>query len=172
MDKELRCSRLSASVNHPPWPKGAGRAPTWAPLNYIRILRKGALTRGFLQDTASNALVTTSEMKIPRVMFLDLEAHRMPVIPGHQIVGRVDETGDGVMRLRVRQRIVIAWLQHVDGTCQFCRRGRENLCRDSRYTGYDVDGGYAEYAISRRTSLTSCPSTSMTNTSRRYCALG
>jgi propanol-preferring alcohol dehydrogenase len=77
----------------------------------------------------------------------DLAPHRMPVIPGHQIVGRVDETGDGVMRLRVGRRIGIAWLQHVDGTCQFCRRGRENLCCDSRYTGYDVDGGYAEYAV-------------------------
>ena len=51
------------------------------------------------------------------------------------------------MGLRVGQRIGIAWLQHVDGICQFCRRGRENLCRDSRYTGYDVDGGYAEYAV-------------------------
>jgi propanol-preferring alcohol dehydrogenase len=77
----------------------------------------------------------------------DLAPHKIPVIPGHQIVGRVDETGDGVMRLRVGRRIGIAWLQHVDGTCQFCRRGRENLCRDSRYTGYDVDGGYAEYSV-------------------------
>ena len=77
----------------------------------------------------------------------DLALHKMPVIPGHQIVGRVDETGDDVIRLRVGQRIGIAWLQHVDGSCQFCRRGRENLCRDSRYTGYDVDGGYAEYAV-------------------------
>jgi len=51
------------------------------------------------------------------------------------------------MGLRLGQRIGIAWLQHVDGICQFCRRGRENLCRDSRYTGYDVDGGYAEYAV-------------------------
>jgi alcohol dehydrogenase, propanol-preferring len=77
----------------------------------------------------------------------DLALHKMPVVPGHQIVGRVDEIGDDVIRLRVGQRIGIAWLQHVDDTCQFCRRGRENLCRDSRYTGYDVDGGYAEYAV-------------------------
>jgi propanol-preferring alcohol dehydrogenase len=77
----------------------------------------------------------------------DLALHKMPLIPGHQIVGRVDEIGDGVTRLWVGQRIGIAWLRHVDGTCQFCRRGRENLCRDSRYTGYDADGGYAEYAV-------------------------
>jgi|SRR5271165_90049 len=77
----------------------------------------------------------------------DLAPHRMPVIPGHQIVGRVDEIGEGVTRLGTGQRIGIGWLQHVDGTCQFCRRGRENLCLDSRYTGYDVDGGYAEYVV-------------------------
>lgn len=77
----------------------------------------------------------------------DLAPHMMPVIPGHQIVGRVDEIGEGVTRLGTGQRIGIGWLQHVDGTCQFCRRGRENLCLDSRYTGYDVDGGYAEYVV-------------------------
>ena len=77
----------------------------------------------------------------------DLTLHKNPVIPGHQIVGRVDQVGDGVTRLRLGQRVGIAWLRHVDGTCKFCRRGRENLCRDSRYTGYDTDGGYAEYAI-------------------------
>src|SRR5262245_14604815 len=75
------------------------------------------------------------------------DLHKMLVIPEHQIVGQVDETGDGVTRLGVGRRIGIAWLRHVDGTCQFCRRGRENLCRDSCYTGYDVDGGYAEYAV-------------------------
>jgi propanol-preferring alcohol dehydrogenase len=77
----------------------------------------------------------------------DLAPHMMPVIPGHQIVGRVDETGESVTHLRIGQRIGIGWVQHVDGTCQFCRRGRENLCLDSRYTGYDVHGGYAEYAV-------------------------
>jgi propanol-preferring alcohol dehydrogenase len=77
----------------------------------------------------------------------DLVLHRAPVIPGHQIVGRIDEVGPGVSRLRVGQRIGIAWLRHVDGSCEFCRRGRENLCRDSRYTGYHSDGGYSEYAV-------------------------
>lgn len=77
----------------------------------------------------------------------DLEFHKRPVIPGHQIVGRVDQIGKGVTRLRLGQRVGIAWLRHVDGTCQFCRRGRENLCPASRYTGYDADGGYAEYAV-------------------------
>lgn len=77
----------------------------------------------------------------------DLPLHRTPVIPGHQIVGRIDQLGENVTRFRVGQRIGIAWLRHVDGSCPLCRRGRENLCPDSRYTGYDVDGGYAEYAV-------------------------
>ena len=77
----------------------------------------------------------------------DLALHKAPVIPGHQIVGRIDQVGGSVTRFHVGQRIGIAWLRHVDGTCQFCRRGRENLCPGSRYTGYDADGGYAEYAV-------------------------
>ncbi len=77
----------------------------------------------------------------------DLALHRTPVIPGHQVVGRIDRVGEDVSRFRVGQRIGIAWLRHVDGTCELCRRGRENLCPSSRYTGYDADGGYADYAV-------------------------
>jgi alcohol dehydrogenase, propanol-preferring len=77
----------------------------------------------------------------------DLALHRTPVIPGHQVVGRIDRIGAHVTRFHVGQRIGIAWLRHVDGTCELCRRGRENLCPNSRYTGYDADGGYAEYGV-------------------------
>lgn len=77
----------------------------------------------------------------------DLPLHRTPVIPGHQIVGRVDQIGSNVTGFRVGQRIGVAWLREVDGSCRFCRRGSENLCLNSRYTGYDTDGGYAEYAL-------------------------
>jgi propanol-preferring alcohol dehydrogenase len=77
----------------------------------------------------------------------DLPLPRVPIVPGHQVVGRIDEVGVGVNRLRNGQRIGIAWLRHVDGSCEFCQGSRENLCRDSRYTGYDADGGYAEYAV-------------------------
>lgn len=77
----------------------------------------------------------------------DLALHRTPVIPGHQVVGRIDRAGGDVTRFHVGQRIGIAWLRHVDGTCELCRRGRENLCPGSRYTGYDADGGYAGYAV-------------------------
>jgi propanol-preferring alcohol dehydrogenase len=77
----------------------------------------------------------------------DLPPAKRPIIPGHQIVGVVDQLGPGCSRLRVDQRIGIAWLRHTCGQCRYCRTGRENLCPYSQYTGYHADGGYAEYAI-------------------------
>jgi propanol-preferring alcohol dehydrogenase len=77
----------------------------------------------------------------------DLALHKSLLVPGHQIVGGIDQIGAGVSGRQVGQRIGVGWLRHVDGTCEFCRRGRENLCPSSRYSGYDADGGYAEYAV-------------------------
>jgi propanol-preferring alcohol dehydrogenase len=77
----------------------------------------------------------------------DLQPRKMPIVPGHQIVGVVDALGDGASRFGVGERIGVAWLRWTDGVCQFCRRGDENLCPSSRYTGWDADGGYAEQAV-------------------------
>lgn len=77
----------------------------------------------------------------------DLPAHRLPLIPGHQIVGRVAALGRGASRFAEGDRVGIAWLRATCGTCAFCSDGRENLCAGSRYTGWDDDGGYAEQAI-------------------------
>ena len=77
----------------------------------------------------------------------DLPAMKRPVVPGHQVVGVVDRLGENCERFAEGQRIGIAWLRSTDGTCQFCRTARENLCPASRYTGYHCDGGYAEYAV-------------------------
>jgi propanol-preferring alcohol dehydrogenase len=79
----------------------------------------------------------------------DLPPLKIPVIPGHQVVGRVIERGDGVSRFAIGERAGIAWLRSTDGTCRFCRHGRENLCPQARFTGYMADGGYAEYAAVR-----------------------
>lgn len=79
----------------------------------------------------------------------DLPVHRPRVVPGHQVVGRVEETGSGVTALRPGDRVGIAWLRETCGTCDYCRRNAENLCPRSRYTGWDADGGYAEYATVR-----------------------
>ncbi len=72
---------------------------------------------------------------------------RLPVVPGHQIVGIVDEIGSGVSLFSKGERVGIAWLRHACGFCAFCKSGKENLCKNAKYTGYDENGGYAEYAI-------------------------
>lgn len=77
----------------------------------------------------------------------DLPRTKLPIVPGHQIVGTVDRTGPGCARLAVGQRVGIAWLRRACGECRFCLAGRENLCVDPRFTGYHADGGFAEYAI-------------------------
>jgi alcohol dehydrogenase, propanol-preferring len=76
----------------------------------------------------------------------DLPVHRPQTSPGHEIVGRVDALGAGASRFAVGDRIGIAWLRGTCGRCRYCRRGAENLCPYSTFTGWDADGGYAEYA--------------------------
>jgi len=75
----------------------------------------------------------------------DLPVHREHVTPGHMVVGLVAALGEGVTDYATGERVGVAWLRHTDGTCQYCRRGNENLCPSSLYTGWDADGGYAEY---------------------------
>lgn len=77
----------------------------------------------------------------------DLPPHRDEVIPGHEIVGVVDAVGDGRVPFTIGQRVGIAWLRHTCGVCRFCVRGAENLCVEPLFTGWDADGGYAEYAV-------------------------
>jgi propanol-preferring alcohol dehydrogenase len=79
----------------------------------------------------------------------DLAPHRPDCVPGHEVVGEVDQVGDGVTRFRSGDRVGIAWLRETCGVCRWCAGGRENLCLSSRYTGWDVDGGYAPYAVVR-----------------------
>lgn len=76
----------------------------------------------------------------------DLPVHRPHVTPGHEVVGEVVAAADDVSEFATGDRVGIAWLRHTCGKCRFCVRGRENLCPESRYTGWDADGGYAEFA--------------------------
>jgi propanol-preferring alcohol dehydrogenase len=76
----------------------------------------------------------------------DLEARRLPVVPGHQIVGRVDAVGSGVVGWRVGDRAGVPWLAGTDGTCAQCLSNRENLCDKAQFTGWDRDGGFATHA--------------------------
>jgi alcohol dehydrogenase, propanol-preferring len=77
----------------------------------------------------------------------DLPLPKSPVVPGHQIVGFIDEIGKDVHTLKEGDRVIIPWLHQTDGTCDYCRRGLENLCDNARFTGYHTDGGYADYAL-------------------------
>jgi propanol-preferring alcohol dehydrogenase len=77
----------------------------------------------------------------------ELPDARLPIIPGHEIVGRVDALGAGVGGLRIGERVGIPWLGYTDGTCPYCLSGQENLCDHPQFTGYTRDGGYASHAI-------------------------
>jgi propanol-preferring alcohol dehydrogenase len=77
----------------------------------------------------------------------DLPEQTLPIIPGHQVVGVVDRVGPGCERNLEGKRVGVAWLRHTCGSCEFCRRGRENLCQQQRFTGYHADGGFAECAV-------------------------
>jgi propanol-preferring alcohol dehydrogenase len=79
----------------------------------------------------------------------DLPARTLPIVPGHQIVGRVEAVGSDVQGWRVGDRAGVAWLGGTDGTCARCRSGRENLCDAAAFTGWDRDGGYATHAVAR-----------------------
>jgi propanol-preferring alcohol dehydrogenase len=77
----------------------------------------------------------------------ELSEPKLPLVPGHQIVGTVAGAGEGAERFAPGQRVGVPWLAWTDGTCRYCASGRENLCDQARFTGYDIDGGYAEYAV-------------------------
>ncbi|HEY5708318.1 MAG TPA: zinc-dependent alcohol dehydrogenase family protein [Solirubrobacterales bacterium] len=77
----------------------------------------------------------------------DLERPKLPLVPGHQIVGTVVEAGERAERFAVGDRVGIPWLGWTCGECRYCAGGRENLCDRARFTGYDLDGGYAELAV-------------------------
>ena len=77
----------------------------------------------------------------------ELPKPKLPLVPGHEIIGIVAATGDGVERFQTGDRVGVPWLGWTCGTCEYCRTGRENLCGQARFTGYTLDGGYAEYTI-------------------------
>lgn len=77
----------------------------------------------------------------------ELPDPKIPVIPGHEVIGTVVETGRDVERFEIGQRVGVPWLGFTCGTCEYCCSGRENLCVAARFTGYQIDGGYSEYTV-------------------------
>jgi propanol-preferring alcohol dehydrogenase len=77
----------------------------------------------------------------------ELARPKLPLIPGHEIVGTVEELGEGVTRFRIGERVGVPWLGWTCGKCAYCHEGQENLCDLAKFTGYTLDGGYAEYTV-------------------------
>lgn len=77
----------------------------------------------------------------------ELPEPKLPLVPGHEIVGTVEAKGERVERLAIGDRVGVPWLGHTCGVCRYCRSGRENLCDEARFTGYQIDGSYAEYTV-------------------------
>ena len=98
---------------------------------------------------ASEVLVRVAACAVCRtdlhVVDGELPNPKLPLIPGHEIVGHIEELGEGVDGFRIGERVGIPWLGWTCGECNFCRSGRENLCRRARFTGYTIDGGFAEH---------------------------
>ena len=87
----------------------------------------------------------------------DLTEPKLPLIPGHQVVGRAMATGTGVQDLPIGSRVGVPWLGWTDGNCRYCREGRENLCDHALFTGYNLDGGFAQYMIADRRACLALP---------------
>ena len=77
----------------------------------------------------------------------ELTEPKLPLVPGHQIIGRVEQLGPGVDSFKAGDRVGVPWLGWSCGVCEFCSRGEENLCARAKYTGYQVDGGFAEFCV-------------------------
>ncbi len=120
----------------------------WATTDVAGVLTR--TTRSLPQPDPDEVLIRVEACGVCRtdlhVIDQELPVHRPGVIPGHQVVGIVTRAGAAVQHLRPGDRVGIAWLRRTCGVCQWCREGSENLCPDSRYTGWDADGGYAEFA--------------------------
>ena len=87
----------------------------------------------------------------------ELTQPKLPLIPGHEIVGTVEAKGEGVQRFEIGDRVGVPWLGWTCGECAFCQSGRENLCDRARFTGYTLDGGYAEYTLADQRFCLSIP---------------
>jgi alcohol dehydrogenase, propanol-preferring len=101
--------------------------------------------------TAGQVLIEVSACAVCRtdlhIIDGELTEPKLPLVPGHMIVGRVAGRGEGATRFAEGERIGVPWLGWVDETCRYCRTGRENLCVEGKFTGYDLDGGYAERTV-------------------------
>jgi alcohol dehydrogenase, propanol-preferring len=111
----------------------------------LRDMEKPRPSKGQLLVRIATCAVCRTDL---HVVDGELPDPKLPLIPGHQIVGRVEEIGEEVnSKFKVSDRVGIPWLGWTDGDCAYCRSNRENLCDQARFTGYTIDGGYAEFTV-------------------------
>ncbi len=115
----------------------------WQPLQ-LRDVPKPKPARGQVLVRVATCAVCRTDL---HVVDGELPDPKLPLIPGHQIVGRVEQIGTGVEGFSIGDRVGIPWLGWTDGDCPYCRSNRENLCDRARFTGYTIDGGYAEFTV-------------------------
>jgi propanol-preferring alcohol dehydrogenase len=113
------------------------------PLEYRRCARPEPGPGQVLVEVSACAVCRTDL----HVVDGDLTEPKRPIVPGHEIVGRVVATGEGVEAFAAGERVGIPWLGWTCGECRYCRSGQENLCPNARFTGYQIDGGYADYTV-------------------------
>ncbi len=116
------------------------------PGTHLRLMR-----RAVPQPSAGQVLIAVEACGVCRtdlhLVDGELPDAVLPMIPGHEIVGRIAALGEGVQTWQTGQRVGVPWLGWTCGACRFCRSGRENLCERARFTGYQIPGGYAEYTV-------------------------
>jgi propanol-preferring alcohol dehydrogenase len=110
----------------------------------LREVQRPKPARGQLLIRIATCAVCRTDLHVIDGELLD---PKLPLIPGHQIVGHIEEIGEGVKGFSVGERVGIPWLGWTDGQCSYCRSNRENLCDRARFTGYTIDGGYAEFTV-------------------------
>jgi propanol-preferring alcohol dehydrogenase len=111
---------------------------------HLREVPKPKAARGQLLVRVATCAVCRTDL---HVVDGELPDPKLPLIPGHQIVGRIEEIGDAVKGFSIGDRVGIPWLGWTDGDCIYCRSNRENLCDRARFTGYTINGGYAEFTV-------------------------
>src|ERR1700681_2862978 len=120
-----------------------GRGRQHGPLQ-LRDVPKPKAGKGQLLVRVATCAVCRTDLHI---VDGELPDPKLPLIPGHQIVGRIEQIGEGVQGFSAGDRIGIPWLGWTDGECAYCRSKRENLCDRAKFTGYTIDGGYAEFTV-------------------------
>ena len=119
------------------------RQPGRPAANRLILAERGPLAPG-TGELALRVAATAACRTDLQIVEGDLEARRLPIVPGHQVVGQVTAVGEGVSDWAVGDRAGVTWLAGADGTCDHCLSGRENLCPNATFTGWDRDGGYAD----------------------------